>query len=122
MNKYNIFSKIVNHEVSSDIVYQDNYVTAFNDIKPKTPIHIILVPNIYIKNMNEIKKNNLIVLGKLLYVSSVIAKKKNIQHNGYRIVINCNKNAGQEIDYLHLHLLGGCNMGDFVCNKNIIHK
>ncbi len=114
MNKNNIFTKIINHEYKTKIVYQDKDITVFNDINPKAPVHIILVPNTYIKSMNRISNKHILILGKLLYVASRIAKKKNIHKDGYRIIINCNKYGGQKIDYLHIHLLGGCNLGNLV--------
>ncbi len=114
MNNKNIFEKIISGKIKSKIVYKDKDVTAFYDIKPKALLHIIIVPNIYIKNMNNIKKEHIIILGKMLFISSKIAKKKGIHKNGYRIVINCNKYAGQEIFYLHMHLLGGNYLGNMV--------
>ncbi len=114
MKDENIFKKIVSGKIKTKIIYKDKDVTAFYDIKPKSLVHIIIIPNIYIKNMNEIKKEHIIILGKMLYISSKIAKKKGISKNGYRIVINCNKHAGQEIFYLHIHLLGGNYLGDIV--------
>ncbi len=116
MKKINIFKEILKDKIKVDIVYKDNYVTAFNDINPKAPIHIILIPNIYIKNMNYINDSQLFILGKMLLVASKIAKYKNIDKNGYRLVINCNKDSGQEIDYLHIHILGGKFLGNFICN------
>ncbi len=110
----NIFSKIVNNKIKSKIVYRDKYVTAFNDINPKCPVHIIIVPNIYIKNLNYINKSNILLLGKMLFIASKLAKKNNIDKSGYRIIINCNKNSGQEINYLHLHILGGCYLGKII--------
>ncbi len=109
--KENIFQKIIKNEIKVNYVYKDKDISAFYDIKPKAPIHIIIIPNIYIKNLNKINKSNFLILGKLLFVASKIAKKKKINKKGYRIIINCNKNAGQEIDYLHIHLLGGCYLG-----------
>ncbi len=108
MSTKNIFIDIINHKIKSDIIYQDKDLTIFNDINPKAPIHILIIPNIYIKNMNHINDNHLLILGKMLLMSSKIAKRKNIHKSGYRLIINCNKHAGQEINYLHLHLLGGC--------------
>ncbi len=114
MNNKNIFKNIVSGKIKSKIVYKDKDVTAFYDIKPKSLIHIIIVPNIYIKNMNKIKKDHIMILGKMLFIISKIAKKKGISKNGYRIVINCNKHAGQEVFYLHMHLLGGNYLGNMV--------
>ncbi len=112
--KNNIFSKIINNEIKVKIIYKDKYVTAFNDINPKSPIHIIIIPNIYIKNLNYIIKDNIIILGRMLFIASKLAKKYKINKSGYRVVINCNKNAGQKINYLHLHILGGCYLGDII--------
>ncbi len=114
MNKKNIFQEIILGNIKSKIIYQDKDITAFNDINPKALVHIIIVPNIYIKNMNKINKKHIFILGKMLLVSSKIAKKKKISKNGYRIVINCNKYAGQEVFYLHMHLLGGNYLGNIV--------
>ncbi len=111
MLKDDIFLKIINKEIKSDLIYQDKYVTVFNDINPKVPFHILIVPNIYIKNMNDVKNNHLIILGKLLLTASKIAKLKKIDKSGYRIIINCNEHGGQKINHLHLHLLGGCYLG-----------
>ncbi len=115
--KNNIFKKILNNEIKSNIIYKNKYVTAFDDINPKAPVHIILIPNVYIKNMNYINKSHIDILGKMLLISSKIAKLKNIHKSGYRLVINCNKNSGQEIDYLHIHIIGGKFLGNIICNN-----
>ncbi len=114
MIRTDVFSKIIDGKIKSDIVYKDKYVTAFNDIKPKSPVHILIIPNVFIKNMNHVNDDHLFILGKLLLVASKIAYIKKINKFGYRIVINCNKHGGQEINYLHLHLLGGCYLGNFL--------
>ncbi|CAL4321378.1 Purine nucleoside phosphoramidase [Buchnera aphidicola (Drepanosiphum platanoidis)] len=110
INKKNIFEKIIKKKKSKKIVYQDNLVTAFYDIHPKALIHILIIPNKFIKNLNHIKKNHFKYINRMIKVAIKIAKKKNIHKNGYRIIINCNKHGGQEIKYLHLHLLGGCKL------------
>ncbi|QJC28054.1 histidine triad nucleotide-binding protein [Enterobacteriaceae endosymbiont of Plateumaris braccata] len=106
-NNNDIFKKIILHKTSTNIIYQDELVTAFHDIYPKSPIHILIVPNKFIATLNDINQTHELILGRMLLVSSKIAKKTNINKNGYRIVINCNKHGCQEIFYLHLHLLGG---------------
>ncbi len=108
--KNNIFSKIVSGEIKSKLIYKNKYITVLNDINPKAPIHILIIPNIYIKNLNYINKNNIIYLNKMFLYIPIIVKEKKINKSGYRIIINCNKNAGQEINYLHLHILGGANL------------
>ncbi len=114
----NIFSKILNNEIKSDIIYKNKYITAFNDIKPQAPIHIIVIPNIYIKNINNINKSNIYILSKMLLACRKIAKFKNINKSGYRLIINCNKDSGQEINYLHIHIIGGKFLGNIICNCN----
>ncbi|AEO08147.1 histidine triad nucleotide-binding protein [Buchnera aphidicola] len=102
-----IFKKIINKETSANIIYEDNIVTAFEDIKPKALIHILIIPNVFIASSNEINKTNKHILAHMFYIAVKIAKKTNISKEGYKIIINCNKNGGQEINYLHMHLLGG---------------
>ncbi len=116
MDKINIFKEILKRKIKSDIIYRDFFVTAFNDINPVAPIHIILIPNNYIKNINNVNNSDIFILGKMLLVCSKIAKYKNIDISGYRLVINCNKDSGQEIDYFHIHILGGKFLGNFICN------
>ncbi|QJC31544.1 HIT domain-containing protein [Enterobacteriaceae endosymbiont of Donacia tomentosa] len=106
-NKQNIFQQIVSKKINTKILYEDELVTVFNDIKPKSPIHVLIIPNITIYTLNEVNKSHELILGRMLLVASKIAKKKNIDKDGYRVVINCNKNGCQEIFYLHMHLLGG---------------
>ncbi|QJC32777.1 histidine triad nucleotide-binding protein [Enterobacteriaceae endosymbiont of Donacia semicuprea] len=106
-NKKNIFQKILSRKIITNIIYQDNLVTAFNDIKPESPVHILIIPNNFIATLNDIKKNDELILGRMLFIASKIAKKKNIDKKGYRIVINCNEHGCQTIFYLHMHLLGG---------------
>ncbi|WP_422667273.1 HIT domain-containing protein [Buchnera aphidicola] len=111
MKNYIIFKKIINKTIPADIVYQDKIVTAFKDINPQAPIHILIIPNIFIISINEINENNSYIIEHMFRISLKIAKKENISQDGYRIVINCNKNGGQEINYLHMHLLGGKKLG-----------
>ncbi|CAL4323048.1 histidine triad nucleotide-binding protein [Buchnera aphidicola] len=111
MKNNNIFEKIIKKTIPSDIVYQDEILTAFKDIKPIAPTHILIIPNIFISCANEINKENCYILGHMFYISTIVAKKEKIDQDGYRIIINCNKNGGQEINYLHMHLLGGKKLG-----------
>ncbi|MCR3755113.1 MAG: purine nucleoside phosphoramidase [Candidatus Westeberhardia cardiocondylae] len=113
MKNNNIFKKIINHEISSNIIYQDNLITAFYDINPKAPVHILLVPNIEISTMNEINNKHKNILTRLMTVAVKIAIKKKINKSGYRLVINCNKHGCQDVYHLHIHLLGGKPLGPF---------
>ncbi|BAC24243.1 ycfF [Wigglesworthia glossinidia endosymbiont of Glossina brevipalpis] len=109
--KDNIFTKIINNEYPAEILYKNKYVTAFRDINPKAPIHIIIVTNDVIRTVNDIKEQHATMLGHLFIASAKIAKKEKINHAGYRLIVNCNKDGGQEIYHLHMHLLGGKNLG-----------
>ncbi|WP_428994316.1 HIT domain-containing protein [Buchnera aphidicola] len=110
----NIFKKIINKEIKSNILYQDNILTAFEDINPKTPVHILIVPNIFIKNTNYITQNNKYIFGEMFLLAKKLAKKFKINKTGYKLIINCGKNGGQEVKYLHMHLLGGVKIKSIV--------
>ena len=111
MAKETIFSKIIRKEIPSEIVYQDETVTAFRDINAQAPTHILIIPNKIIPTVNEVTPEDEVVLGKLFTVAAKLAKKENIDKDGYRLIINCNEHAGQEVFHLHMHLLGGRALG-----------
>ena len=103
----NIFSKIINHELPADIVYEDDEVMAFRDINPQAPVHVLVVPKIEIATVNEIKPEQAVLIGKMVLAAQKIAADEGIAEDGYRLVINCNRHGCQEVFHLHLHLLGG---------------
>ncbi|MHB8579583.1 MAG: histidine triad nucleotide-binding protein [Ignavibacteriaceae bacterium] len=103
-----IFSKIVRKEIPADIVYENDFVLAFKDINPKAPVHILIIPKIEIEAVTDLTgKDNSELLGQLFDAANSIAKIMNIDGDGFRLVINCGKNGGQEVNHLHMHLLGG---------------
>ncbi|MCS6828281.1 MAG: HIT domain-containing protein [Caldilinea sp.] len=106
-----IFSKIIRREVPSDIVYQDEQVTAFRDINPQAPVHILIVPNKLIPTANDVTEEDEPLLGHMFVVAKKIAAQEGIAESGYRLLVNCNRDAGQEIYHLHIHLLGGRRLG-----------
>ncbi|MCU4136874.1 histidine triad nucleotide-binding protein [Buchnera aphidicola (Sitobion miscanthi)] len=108
-----IFENIIKKKIPANIIYQDEKITAFKDIQPKAPIHILIVPNFFMASLNDINKENKWIMAHMFYIAVKIAKKNKINEEGYRIVINCNKNGGQEINYLHMHLLGGEKLKSF---------
>jgi len=112
-----IFSKIINKEIPSDIVYQDDDVTAFKDIKPQAPVHILIIPNKEIPTVNDVTDADAQVLGKLFVVAKNIAQEMGIAESGYRLIINCRDDGGQEVYHLHMHLLGGENLGPMLSKK-----
>ena len=102
-----IFSKIINKEIKANIIYEDQSVLAFEDVNPQAPIHILIIPKKEIKTANHIEQDDAQLIGKLFLTAKNIAKKKNIDKNGYRLVMNCNDDGGQTVYHLHLHLIGG---------------
>ncbi|WMY97712.1 MAG: HIT domain-containing protein [Arsenophonus sp.] len=113
MNFKNNFNDIIQHKTKTNLIYQDKLVTAFNDINPKAPIHILVISNILIPTLNHMKKKHIKILGHMIYIATKIAKNKNIASSGYRLILNCNKDAGQEISHIHIHLIGGKQLNSF---------
>lgn len=123
MNKKTIFSKIINKKISIVHLYQDDLVTAFYDINPQVPVHILIVSNQVIPTLNHIKLENEKMLGRMIIVASKLAKKYNISNSGYRLIMNCNNHGGQEIYHIHMHLLGGIYLGPILAeNLNQFEK
>ncbi|MCY3546661.1 MAG: HIT domain-containing protein [Gemmatimonadetes bacterium] len=109
-----IFSKIVRGEIPADIVYRDDLVTAFRDINPLTPTHVLIVPNETIPTLADVSADDEAVLGRMLRVAADIAAAEGIAEDGYRVMINCRDHGGQEVYHLHLHLMGGRPLGGMV--------
>jgi len=105
-----IFNKIIDKEIPVDIVYEDELCLAFKDIDPKAPVHILIIPKKEIPSMNDVSENDKELLGHLFVKASQIAKDLGISETGYRLVANTNKEGGQEVYHLHVHLLGGRQM------------
>lgn len=106
-----LFCKIISGEIPSDKVYEDELVYAFNDISPTAPTHVLIIPKKHIATLNDITEDDEKIIGHIYSVARKIAKEKGISHDGYRIVSNCNKNAGQTVFHIHFHLLGGREFG-----------
>lgn len=102
-----LFCKIVNKEIPSKIVYEDDDVLAFRDINPKAPIHILVIPKKHIDSVMDIKTEDTELLGKVFNGIREVAKKEGISERGFRVVSNCGKEGGQEVKHLHFHVLGG---------------
>ncbi|AFP85187.1 HIT domain-containing protein [secondary endosymbiont of Ctenarytaina eucalypti] len=114
MAKETIFSKIINGDVPADIVYQDDLVTAFRDINPKAPSHILIVTHLLLPSVNDATAEHELALGRLFTVAAKIAQQEGIDQNGYRLIVNCNYHGGQEVSHFHMHLLGGRPLGPMV--------
>lgn len=111
MAEETIFSKIIHGEIPANIVFQDDTVTAFRDISPQAPTHILIIPNKLIPTVNDVTAEDEQVLGHLFVVAAKIAQQEGIAEDGYRLVMNCNKHGGQEVFHIHMHLLGGKPLG-----------
>ena len=108
-----IFHKIIRREIPADIVYEDDDVIAFRDIAPQAPVHVLFVPKTDIATLNDVQPSQAEIVGRLAIAAADYAKKERFADDGYRIVINCNANAGQTVFQLHLHLLAGAPLGRF---------
>jgi histidine triad (HIT) family protein len=106
-----IFSKIIRREIPADVLYQDELVTAFRDINPRAPTHILIVPNVLIPTANDVTAEHEAALGRLFTVARKLAADAGIAEHGYRLIINCNDHGGQEVFHLHMHLVGGRALG-----------
>ncbi len=102
-----IFCEIINGRMPADFVYEDDEIVAFRDINPQAPVHILVVPRKHYSTLLDLKSEDVELAGKMILVANEVAKKFNIHNRGYRLVFNCNREAGQSIYHLHLHLLGG---------------
>ncbi|BDY04778.1 purine nucleoside phosphoramidase [Ferrimonas sp. YFM] len=111
MAEETIFSKIIRREIPAEILYQDDLVTAFKDISPRAPQHVLIVPNILIPTLNDVKAADEPALGRMVTVAAKLAKEAGIDDDGYRLIINCNQHGGQEVFHIHMHLLGGKPLG-----------
>jgi len=102
-----IFCKIIQGEARGDIVYRDESVTAFRDIHPVAPTHILIVPNQHIASLNEVLPEDEPVMGRLFSAARILADQEGISESGYRLIMNTGPHAGQVVFHLHLHLIGG---------------
>ena len=109
-----IFSKIINGKAPADIVYEDDRVTAFRDIKPAAPTHILIVPKKIIPTVNDLEEEDAVLVGHMALVAKKLAAEEGIAEQGYRLIINCNRDGGQVVFHLHLHLIGGRPLGPMV--------
>ena len=106
-----LFSKIVRRELPATILYQDDLVTAFRDIRPQAPTHVLIVPNHVIPTSSDVTEEDEVTLGRMMRVAARIAEEEGVAEGGYRLIINCRDHGRQEIYHLHMHLVGGRPLG-----------
>ena len=105
-----LFCKIINGEISSNIVSQTKYVFAFRDINPQAPTHVLIIPKKHIASCRDLNRGNIIYLSEMALMAKEVSIGEQITRDGYRWVINTGDYGGQTVDHIHLHLLGGRNM------------
>ena len=107
MNNKSIFELILEGEINSDIIYENDYVFAINDINPVANVHILIIPKKKIESINFIEEEDTNYLAQMFLTAKLLAKKNEINDSGYRLVVNTTENAGQTVFHLHMHLIGG---------------
>ena len=105
-----LFCKIRDGEIPGDKVYEDDDILAFRDVNPQAPTHILIIPVKHIPTINDLEEEDVTVLGRMMLVAKKIAAEEGIDQDGYRLVFNCNRGAGQAVYHIHLHVLGGRSM------------
>lgn len=107
-----LFCKIVSREIKADIVYEDDGILAFRDIHPLAPVHILVIPKKHIASINDLTRDDVELAGKIIISAKEIAEKFNIENSGYKLLIRVGRDGGQEVQHIHLHLLGGAKMSE----------
>jgi|SRR3989339_41491 len=102
-----IFCKIINKDIPADIVYEDDEIFAFKDIHPLAPVHILIIPKEHIQTIDDLEEGHERLAGKMILVAKKIARDMNISDKGYKLLFRVKKHGGQEVDHIHLHLIGG---------------
>ena len=105
-----LFCKMAAGEIKPDIVYEDADVLAFRDINPQAPTHFLVIPKTHIDTLNDLQAEHAPLIGKLFLAAQQVAAKEGVAQGGYRTVMNCNRDAGQTVFHIHLHVLGGRGM------------
>ncbi len=113
-----IFHRIIRREIPADIVYEDEHLIAFRDIVPQAPVHVLFVPKTDIATLDDLDAEHAPLLGRLVHAATEYARREGLASDGYRLVINCNDHGGQTVFQLHLHLLGGAQLGRFGTPKD----
>lgn len=109
-----IFCKIAAKKIPAELVYEDDLVVSFADIKPLAPVHLLIIPKRHIASINEAGQGEEFLLGRMLRVGATLAKEKGIAEGGYKLLIRTGKDGGQEISHIHLHLIGGAPLEEII--------
>jgi histidine triad (HIT) family protein len=102
-----LFLKIISREIPAEILFENDDVLAFRDVNPQAPLHVLIIPKVHIRTINDMQQQDAEIFGKLFLAAREIAAEQGVAEDGYRVVMNCNSAAGQTVFHVHLHLLGG---------------
>ncbi len=105
-----VFCKIANGEFGTEFIYKDEELLAFRDINPQAPVHVLIIPRKHITRINRLDDSDQLLAGKMILTANKIARDERISESGYRLILNCGPDGGQEVEHIHLHLLGGRQM------------
>ncbi len=106
-----IFCKIAEKQMETDFIYEDDDVVAFNDIYPEAPVHVLIIPKKHIRNLLSLESGDEGIIGKMIGLSKKLAERFSVSQCGFRLVANAGPDAGQEVDHIHFHFLGGRKFG-----------
>ena len=107
-----IFCKIINKEIPSEIIYEDDEIISFRDINPAAPVHVLVIPKKHIEKLTDLTEDDELLIGKIYTAINKVAKKGGVYEEGFRVIANCGENGGQEVKHIHFHILGGKRLGD----------
>ncbi len=107
MSESCIFCRIARKEIPANVAFEDEHTLAFHDIDPRAPVHVLIIPRRHIAAVNHIVDDDVEVMGRLFHVARQLARELGIADSGYRMVVNNGPDAGQSVDHIHMHLLGG---------------
>ena len=102
-----LFCKIINGEITATKIYENEHIIAFNDIDPKAPIHILVIPKKHIRSINELNSSDINLAGEIILAAKKIAKDQGVDSKGFRVVFNTNDDGGQTVYHIHMHIMGG---------------
>ena len=105
-----LFCKMVAGDIPTEVIYQDEDVFAFRDINPQAPVHVLIIPKCHISTLNDLTPDDASLIGKLSLAAAKIAEKEGVAESGYRTLINTNREGGQVVFHIHMHLMGGRRM------------
>ena len=109
-----IFCKIAQGDIPSQLIYEDDHVVAFHDLHPVAPVHVLIVPKIHVRNLEDLARHEQgeVILGQVLRVIPMVAASLGVNERGYRVINNCGPDGGQTIEHVHFHLIGGRALGE----------